>query len=322
MRRFEHHRRQRRCLLIASLLLGVCTVQAGAEPSQSTRLHERAAARCTGAEGGADANGHGDPGLDARGGAERHACLDAIVEHWLEIREGHDGGRAAHARQEVDPSYALGVRFQRDLARRYEAFDPLHFLIGLLDASDTTTRANAERLDTLLRQVLLTPAERSDRYIRHYASRPDVVAYKGIYYIERDAGDPDDTTVATAVSTSSEQVIGDTEGLVDDDGAAASCGAPTTDSRDYLIEYWRLALDENAGDTSVDDSTDGVCLSVDDDELIRGWRTALRRMEPGDRWEVLIPAPLAYGDAGTPSGSVASGEALRFVIHLLASEQA
>ncbi len=32
--------------------------------------------------------------------------------------------------------------------------------------------------------------------------------------------------------------------------------------------------------------------------MIRGWVEALPRMHEGDEWEIVLPASLAYGDAG------------------------
>jgi len=35
--------------------------------------------------------------------------------------------------------------------------------------------------------------------------------------------------------------------------------------------------------------------------VIPGWRTALQHMSVGDRWELVVPYPLAYGEAGSQS---------------------
>lgn len=52
-------------------------------------------------------------------------------------------------------------------------------------------------------------------------------------------------------------------------------------------------------------------------ELVPGFREALSRMKPGDRWLVYIPAALGYADRGYP-GLIGPGENLVFEIWLQA----
>ena len=39
-----------------------------------------------------------------------------------------------------------------------------------------------------------------------------------------------------------------------------------------------------------------------DDQVIKGWTEAMQRMVEGDKWEMYIPADLAYGDNGRVAG--------------------
>ena len=48
--------------------------------------------------------------------------------------------------------------------------------------------------------------------------------------------------------------------------------------------------------------------------VIPGWTEALMKMKEGDRWEVIIPAELAYGDGS--SGAVPPGQTLMFILQL------
>jgi FKBP-type peptidyl-prolyl cis-trans isomerase FklB len=50
--------------------------------------------------------------------------------------------------------------------------------------------------------------------------------------------------------------------------------------------------------------------------LIRGWAEALQRMKPGAKWQLFIPAKLAYADRGTTSG-VPPNSVLLFEVELL-----
>ncbi len=52
-------------------------------------------------------------------------------------------------------------------------------------------------------------------------------------------------------------------------------------------------------------------------QLIEGWKQALQMMKVGDKWRLVIPSELAYGDAGTPGGPIPPGATLIFEIELL-----
>lgn len=50
---------------------------------------------------------------------------------------------------------------------------------------------------------------------------------------------------------------------------------------------------------------------------IQGWKEALGKMKPGDRWLVYIPTNLAYGEIGTPGGPIPPNTDLMFEIAML-----
>ena len=50
--------------------------------------------------------------------------------------------------------------------------------------------------------------------------------------------------------------------------------------------------------------------------LIPGWTEALEMMREGDKWELVIPANLAYGDRGAGS-AIGPGQTLVFDLHLI-----
>ena len=51
--------------------------------------------------------------------------------------------------------------------------------------------------------------------------------------------------------------------------------------------------------------------------LISGWTEAISLMRVGDRWEVVIPGPLAYGERGTPEGAIPPNQTLVFELELI-----
>ena len=53
------------------------------------------------------------------------------------------------------------------------------------------------------------------------------------------------------------------------------------------------------------------------DKVIPGWRDVIPRMHVGDRWKVVIPPNLAYGEEGALP-RIGPNEALQFEIELMA----
>merc|ERR1712178_464800 len=50
-------------------------------------------------------------------------------------------------------------------------------------------------------------------------------------------------------------------------------------------------------------------------QVIKGWTEAMQLMVEGDKWEMYIPAELAYGDRGA-GGKIPGGSTLIFVMKL------
>ncbi|GAB4109184.1 MAG: hypothetical protein Kow00105_17650 [Phycisphaeraceae bacterium] len=55
-------------------------------------------------------------------------------------------------------------------------------------------------------------------------------------------------------------------------------------------------------------------------QVIPGWVEALQMMKVGDKWELTIPAELAYGEQGAPGGAIGPNQVLRFEIELVGIE--
>ena len=69
--------------------------------------------------------------------------------------------------------------------------------------------------------------------------------------------------------------------------------------------------------TVFDGTEDGFPHRFVTKTLIRGWTEALEIMREGDHWELVIPANLAYGPAGSSDGTIPPNQTLIFDLQLL-----
>lgn len=259
-----------RCVCMAGLCIAIMS-PAGAQGIEDATVAVDTTALC-------------DPLKDKLVATNASECIDEFFKHYSEESDG----------DKLSASYALGVRFQREIAGQFKDFNYAGFLLGALEQADKTMQFSDTQLNSVLESILLSKAEQSDKFVRAFAARPEVEDWKGIYYIDR------------------------SEKLALKDPGDGVCNQPAEfdSAHDYVVEYVRLDF----GVDVISEIGDYTCLQVNDDEVIRGWRTALRKMKEGDDWELLVPAPLAYGDNGMAStkqsASVEKGEALRFLIRL------
>ena len=87
---------------------------------------------------------------------------------------------------------------------------------------------------------------------------------------------------------------------------------PTAEDR-VVVHYLGRLLDGTEFDSSY---RRGEPTEFMLDTVIPGWQAALQLMSVGSRWEVWIPAELAYGERGA-GGSIGPNQALHFEIELL-----
>ena len=65
----------------------------------------------------------------------------------------------------------------------------------------------------------------------------------------------------------------------------------------------------------------GEPVSFPVNRVIPGWTEALQKMKVGDKWQLVIPSDLAYGERGTPDGSIGPNSVLVFEVELLDIEK-
>lgn len=82
---------------------------------------------------------------------------------------------------------------------------------------------------------------------------------------------------------------------------------------DYVTVYYTGKL---INGKVFDGTEEGMPVRFKVNSLIAGWSEALALMKVGDRWEIVIPSKLAYGEAGTPDGSIPANQTLIFELEL------
>ncbi len=81
------------------------------------------------------------------------------------------------------------------------------------------------------------------------------------------------------------------------------------------VHYHGTLIDGTVFDSSVDR---GEPITFPVNGVIKGWQEALQMMHVGDKWRIVIPYDLAYGDRG--AGSIKPYETLIFEVELLGIE--
>ena len=95
------------------------------------------------------------------------------------------------------------------------------------------------------------------------------------------------------------------------DAGKTSAASPSA-SDTVTVQYRGSLIDGTVFDSSYDR---GQPASFPVGGVIKGWQEALQLMKPGAKWQLFIPADLAYGDSG--QGKIPAGSVLTFDVELL-----
>jgi len=80
-----------------------------------------------------------------------------------------------------------------------------------------------------------------------------------------------------------------------------------------VTHYHGTFIDGTIFDSSVDR---GEAVSFPVNAVIKGWTEALMKMKVGDKWQLVVPSSLAYGEQGAPP-KIGPGATLIFDVELL-----
>jgi FKBP-type peptidyl-prolyl cis-trans isomerase len=192
-------------------------------------------------------------------------------------------------------SYATGVMAIRNYVKNDVAFDIEVMIQGMRDAlagkemkmSDREINLVMNRLkDELRRTMANSQRELSDKnrrrgieFLAVQKAKPDVKAMtNGVLYRVLKAGD----------------------------------GPKPVESDTVITRYRGATIDGVEFDATAEGKTSTLRVS----QAIMGWREALKQMPVGSKWEVMVPAALAYGERGVGE-MIGPNEVLVFDVELL-----
>jgi len=215
-------------------------------------------------------------------------------------------GAAAHAADAADMkdpkqklSYALGTQVEAGLKKQGVDIDPKAFAAGMADA----IAGKLALTDAEIKQVL--DAERT-QLVEKQQARQQVEAAANAK-----AGD-----AFLAANAKKEGVKSTTSGLqykVIKSGAGKTPGPKDT----VKVNYEGKLIDGTVFDSSI---ARGQPVTFEVDGVIAGWTEALQLMKEGDKWQLVIPAKLAYGAAGA-GDRIGPNEVLVFEVELIDIEK-
>jgi FKBP-type peptidyl-prolyl cis-trans isomerase len=193
-------------------------------------------------------------------------------------------------------SYAIGMQVGGSLHKQGVDVDPDILLQGMKDAMSGKTQMNDEEaraalmaLQTEMRAKAQAGAEATKKegeaYLAANKSKPGVTALpSGLQYKVLKAGTGEKPTATDKV---------------------------VCNYRGTLINGTEFDASEKHGGPA----------TFPVNQVIKGWTEALQLMPVGSKWQLFIPPDLAYGERGTPDGSIPPNSTLVFEVELVSIQK-
>ena len=198
-------------------------------------------------------------------------------------------------------SYAVGNRIGQQLSQQFSGqsgIDLESMLEGLSDVLvGGIARLSEEEIVQVIQDVQqkqladaeaesLTKSEVAQTFLEENQTREGVVVTEsGLQYLVTESGDP--------------------------------AGLPPTTVDTVVVHYHGTLVDGTVFDSSYER---GEPATFSLQSIIPGWSEVLQLMRPGDKWSIVLPPELAYGERGAGQ-SIGPNEILKFDIELLEVRQ-
>ncbi len=195
-------------------------------------------------------------------------------------------------------SYAIGLNIGSNLGAGDLDLDKDLLLRGFLDSLEGTAALEEAEIDEVLGELNQKMQEHADR--ARQAAMMENTAKSAAFLAEK---------------AREEGIVKTDSGLLYRELRAGSGDSPTA-NQTVTVHYRGALIDGTVFDSTYDrDQPTTYPVSG----FIPGWSEALQLMKPGARWELFIPAELAYGADGSPP-AIPPAAALTFELELLEVE--
>ena len=197
-------------------------------------------------------------------------------------------------------SYAIGYRTGEQMQGLMQDMDLEAFLAGMrhgTQGTDAEPMLSEEELDTAIQEYQEEQRAAAEAKVKEEAEGN---AAAGAKFQEENAAKEGVTTTESGMQY---------EVLVSGEDGAAQ---PTLDDT-VVVHYHGTLPDGTVFDSSVDR---GTPANFPLQGIIKGWQEALTMMKVGDKWRIVLPPELAYGDRGA-GAVIGPNQTLVFEVELL-----
>jgi len=202
----------------------------------------------------------------------------------------------------ADMSYALGYSIATDMAQRDVGIDPAELTQGIAAGfGQASSRLSPEQIATSMFTFQMKMQQEQQKQAAKYQKDAQANLAAGQAFLEENAQNEGVTATDSGLQY---KVITTSDG-------------PTPTAEDTVsVHYTGRLIDGTVFDSSVERGPATFPVGG----VIAGWTEALQMMKVGEKWELVIPADLAYGQAGRPG--IPANAVLLFEVELLGIEVA
>lgn len=205
------------------------------------------------------------------------------------------------ATTEQKASYTLGSDLAKNFAQQGLEIDIKAFTLGLEDALNNRQPRLTE--DEMMKAITEVKKGMMQKQIAQRKVEGEQNNKEGIAFLTENAKKSGVKTLDNGIQY---KVIKEGKG-----------NSPTEDDT-IFAHYQGSFIDGKVFDSSY---KRGTPLKFQMSNVIKGWGEVLKMMKPGDKWEVVIPSDLAYGEKGAGE-TIGPNKTLLFTIELIQFDKA
>ncbi|WP_029407218.1 FKBP-type peptidyl-prolyl cis-trans isomerase [Thiomicrorhabdus sp. Milos-T2] len=200
------------------------------------------------------------------------------------------------ATTEQKASYTLGADLAKNFAKQGLNIDIKAFTLGLEDALNNKKPRITEK--EMMQAITEVKKGMMQKQIAKRQSEGKANLDEGKAYMAKNAKNPDVKTLDNGIQY---KVI------------KSGKGESPKEHDTIFAHYQGSFIDGTVFDSSY---KRGTPLKFKMGNVIKGWGEVLKHMKPGDKWEVVIPSNLAYGEKGAGE-RIGPNKTLLFTIELI-----